>query len=71
MISPTTQKVEERMAVINADRIVRTDDITVLRFRFLLSELSATAGEPPTVIADKLSVVRRRSVRILERTLSF
>ena len=59
MISLGTTKVEEQMAVINADRAVRTDDITVLRFRFLLSELSDAAAETPKAIGDKLIVTRK------------
>ncbi len=59
LISPGTQKVEERMAVINAGRAVRNDDLTVARFRFLLSALRSSSGESDAEIADKLSVARR------------
>jgi hypothetical protein len=58
-ISKDTTKTEEKLAVINADRLVRTDDVTVARFRFLISALSDASGEPPMEVGDKLVTSRR------------
>lgn len=54
-----TIKIEEQMAVINAGRVVNTDDTTVFRFRFLLNELKDASGQPTTEIGDMLNVGRK------------
>ncbi|MFZ5732573.1 MAG: hypothetical protein ACOY4O_07550 [Pseudomonadota bacterium] len=59
LISRNTDNIEERLAVINADRIVRTDDATVVRFRFILSALTDSSGESASDVADKLVTGRR------------
>ncbi len=45
---------EQNMAIINAEHWVRTDDVTIARFRFLLKELHDATGEEPKRIADML-----------------
>jgi hypothetical protein len=43
---------EFNLASINAGRIVREDDITIIRFRFLLNSISARSGDSPARISD-------------------
>lgn len=74
-MSAQTRKVEEQMAVINAGRVIPSDDPTISRFRFLLSEISSSSGASDADIADQLSAGRRvlrdrvgKDVRLLELT---
>jgi hypothetical protein len=61
-ITKDTTKPEEQLAVINAGREIRTDDVTVARFRVLLSALSDASGASTRDVSDKL-VVSRRLIR--------
>jgi hypothetical protein len=45
---------EQRLAVINAGRIVRMDDITIARFRLLIGALREASGEREERIGDML-----------------
>jgi hypothetical protein len=55
-ITNDTTKPEEALAATNAGRAIRTDDVSVARFQFLLSALSNASGESPTDVSDKLVV---------------
>jgi hypothetical protein len=56
MTSPST--LEEKMAVISAGKLVRTDDITITRFRFLLDSLQQASGQPREQIAGQIAFGR-------------
>jgi hypothetical protein len=48
------EPLEHSMASINAGHSVKADDVTVVRFRFLLKELHDASGEQPEQIKDML-----------------
>lgn len=50
---------EENLAIINNRGAVRRDDITIVRFRFLVNELSKSSGETPGRVADMLVVAHK------------
>lgn len=49
---------EFNLAVINAGRWVKKDDVTIIRFRYLLSSISAKSGYPPRRIGDEVAKAR-------------
>lgn len=46
---------EYLLASLNAGRRVSSNDITIQRFRYLLSSIQKSSGEPPSRIADKVA----------------
>ena len=52
LITKDATKPEEALAATNAGRAIRTDDVSVARFQFLLSALSNDSGESPTDVSD-------------------
>lgn len=51
---PKTASIEEKLAGLNAGRLIRSDDITIARFRFLLNALAAASGEDRERVGDVL-----------------
>lgn len=49
---------EFNLAVLNAGRWVKEDDVTIIRFRFLLNSISARSGYSPTRISDMVAKAR-------------
>jgi hypothetical protein len=54
LVDKSTSTLEEKLASINAGRWVRTDDITIARFRFLVKSLQDVVELEPTTIGDML-----------------
>ena len=49
---------EFNLAVLNAGRWVKEDDVTIIRFRYLLNSISAKSGDSPTRISDMVAKAR-------------
>jgi hypothetical protein len=47
--------IEQKLAIINSDRPVRVDDVSIARFRFLTQELARAAKEDREKVANVLA----------------